>query len=170
MTNPPESNGKNKKKRTGCLGVIAALIIVIVVVASCGGGDGDKSSNSTQATQSQTQGSASESSAPEAKKDDIPVEYQNALESAETYVDMNMSKKGLYDQLKSKDGDQFPPEAAKYAVEHVKADWKANALESAKMYQKEQHMSKSAIREQLTSSSGDQFTQSEADYAIKHLS
>ena len=64
---------------------------------------------------------------------------------------MHMSKQGIYDQLTSDYGGQFSDEAAQYAVDHVQADWNANALVAAKNYQKTMAMSQEAIRDQLTS-------------------
>lgn len=101
----------------------------------------------------------------------VPAEYENALEMAQGYSDkLHMSKARLYDQLTSQHGERFDPAAAKYAIKHVDADWKANALAMAEDYRSIEHMSKSRIREQLTSEHGEKFTQSEADYAVKHLS
>lgn len=54
-------------------------------------------------------------------------------------------------------------------MDHLVADYKANALEKAKDYQKTMHMSRSAIYEQLTSSYGEKFTAEEAQYAIDNL-
>ena len=82
---------------------------------------------------------------------------------------MHMSKAGVFDQLTSEYGGQFPEDAAQYAIDNVDADWKANALKSAKTYQESMSMSKEAIRDQLTSDYGGQFTQEEADYAIENL-
>lgn len=104
------------------------------------------------------------------KAAEAPVEYQNALEKAQSYSDnMHMSKQGIYEQLTSKSGEGFKKKAADYAIKHVKADWNKNALKKAKSYQKDQHMSINSIKEQLTSAYGEQFTESQADYAIKHL-
>lgn len=98
------------------------------------------------------------------------MEYKNALKKAETYSEiMHMSKKAIYDQLTSEYGEQFPADAAQYAIDNIKANWKANALEKAKVYRDEMSMSKSAIYDQLTSEYGEQFTKSEAQYAINHL-
>lgn len=80
---------------------------------------------------------------------------------------MHMSKQGIYNQLTS-EFEKFSPEAAQYAVDNVKADWNANALEKAKSYQKTMSMSPEAIRSQLTSSA-EGFTEEEADYAVSHL-
>ena len=82
---------------------------------------------------------------------------------------MHMSKQGVYDQLTSEYGEQFSTEAAQYAIDNVKADWNANALEKAKSYQDTMSMSPSAIRDQLTSEYGEKFTEEEADYAIVNL-
>lgn len=82
---------------------------------------------------------------------------------------MHMSKQGVYDQLTSEYGEQFSSEAAQYAIDNVKADWNANALEKAKSYQDTMSMSPSSIRDQLTSEYGEKFTEEEADYAIDNL-
>ena len=101
---------------------------------------------------------------------DPPTEYKNALVQANQYSSMmHMSKKGIYDQLMSEYGEQFPADAAQWAVDHMHADWNANALETAKRYRDQLHMSTEAIRDQLTSPYGEQFTQDEANYAIEHL-
>ena len=80
-----------------------------------------------------------------------------------------MSKQGIFDQLTSEYGGQFTEDEAQYAIDNVDADWKENALESAKVYQEEMAMSPDAIHDQLTSEYGGQFTQEEADYAIENL-
>lgn len=65
---------------------------------------------------------------------------------------MHMSKKALYEQLISEYGEQFTEDAADYAVEKVKANWKENALSKAKMYQTQMNMSRKAVYDQLISS------------------
>lgn len=97
-------------------------------------------------------------------------EQKNALAKAQSYSDtMHMSKQGIYDQLTSEYGEQFPADAAQYAIDNVKADWKANALAKAKSYQETMNMSKKAIYDQLISKYGEQFTAEEAQYAIDNL-
>ena len=97
-------------------------------------------------------------------------EELNALKKAESYSEyMHMSKQGIYEQLTSEYGEGFEPAAAKYAIEHLKADFKKNALEKAKSYQEGLAMSKNAIYDQLVSEYGEQFTPAEAKYAIDHL-
>lgn len=100
----------------------------------------------------------------------VPIEYKNALRKAKQYSEMmHMSKQAIYDQLTSEYGEQFPAEAAQYAVDNLKADYNANALEKAKKYRDMMAMSNDAIYDQLTSDAGEQFTPEEAQYAIDNL-
>ena len=98
------------------------------------------------------------------------LEYKNALKTANTYSSLqHMSKQGIYDQLTSEYGEAFPADAAKYAIEHMTADWNYNALKTAESYSNTQHMSKRSIYSQLTSSYGEKFKASEAQYAIDNI-
>lgn len=101
----------------------------------------------------------------------VPMEYQNALEKGQNYASqMNLSKKGVYDQLTSSYGEGFAKDAANYAINHITdVDWKQNALQIAQKYQSYMHMSKASIQEQLSSSAGDKFTPNEAAYAAQNL-
>ena len=95
-------------------------------------------------------------------------EYSAALGKAKSYNSLfHMSKKRMYSQLTS-DFDKFSNDAAQYAVDHLEADYKYNALFNAKNYRKLFNMSKSRLINQLTSFI-DGFTEEEANYAINHL-
>ncbi len=95
-------------------------------------------------------------------------EYSAALGKAKSYNSLfHMSKKRMYRQLTS-NFDKFSNDAAQYAVDHLEADYKYNALFNAKNYRKLFNMSKSRLINQLTSSI-DGFTEEEANYAIDHL-
>ena len=72
-------------------------------------------------------------------------------------------------QNKLNNGEGFTAEEAQYAIEHVKADWKYNALQKGKSYYTRQNMSKSRVYQQLVSNYGEGFTAEEAQYAIDHL-
>ena len=75
-----------------------------------------------------------------------------------------MSKKAVYDQLTSSYGEDFPADAAQYAIDNMTGvDWNANALEKAKQYYYNMSMSKSAVYDQLTSNRG-------AVYNVRKLS
>lgn len=82
---------------------------------------------------------------------------------------MNMSKKGIYEQLTSEYGENFPKEAAQYAIDNIVFDWKENALIKAQSYAETMSMSDSAIYDQLISEYGEKFTAEEAQYAIDNL-
>ncbi|MGC7571917.1 Ltp family lipoprotein [Staphylococcus epidermidis] len=93
-----------------------------------------------------------------------------ALETAKSYSDdLNMSKEKIYDILTSEVGEKFSKEDAKFAIDHLNADYNKNALETAKSYAKDMHMSNDAIYDILKSPDGEKFTEFEAKYAIDHL-
>ena len=97
-------------------------------------------------------------------------EYSATLEKAKSYNSWaNMSKKRLYKQLTSKYGEKFQSDAAQYAIDHLNADYKSNALARAREYRKYNKFSKTEIYERLTSSWIGKFTKEEANYAIQHL-
>ena len=147
---------------TGLLG----LIVFIIVISAAGGGSSDTTKVNSDAVD--TSGQAEQTT--ESNEPDVPAEHKAALNKATTYAStMNMSKKGVYDQLVSDFGEKFTPEAAQYAIDNVKADWNANALAKAKTYQDKMSMSPAAIRDQLISANGEKFTEAEADYAVQNL-
>ncbi len=96
---------------------------------------------------------------------------KNALKKAISYAkNMHMSKLAVYEQLTSEYGEKFPEADAQWAVERLSdIDWKKNALEKAKSYQKGMSMSVDAIYDQLTSEYGERFTPEEAQYAVDNL-
>ncbi|ELK47406.1 Ltp family lipoprotein [Halobacillus sp. BAB-2008] len=106
----------------------------------------------------------------EPEEPSVPREYSSALSKAESYAEtMNMSKAAIYDQLVSEYGEQFPEEAAQYAIDNIEFDWKANALKKAESYADTMDMSTAAIYDQLVSEHGEQFTEEEAQYAVDNL-
>ncbi|MBF2212995.1 hypothetical protein D0413_01190 [Staphylococcus epidermidis] len=106
-----------------------------------------------------------------AKEEESATRLQKAaLETAKSYSDdLNMSKEKIYDILTSEVVEKFTKEDAKFAIDHLNADYNKNALETAKSYAKDMHMSNDAIYDILKSPDGEKFTESEAKYAIDHL-
>lgn len=103
-------------------------------------------------------------------EDNVPEEYKSALKTAESYAEtMHMSKSAIYDQLISEYGEQFSVESAKYAIDNLEFDWKANALKTAESYSETMHMSKQGIYDQIISENGEKFTTEEAQYAIDNM-
>ena len=131
-----------------------------------------KSHKKAQETNSSSEDSISDSSQSDSdtSESSIPADYSNALKQANYYCNVqNMSEKSIHDQLVSDAGGQFSEDAAKYALDHLNANWNENALKKAKSYQQDMAMSENDIREQLTSSAGEKFTAEQADYAVQHL-
>lgn len=152
------------------------IVVLIAIGVATGGEDGGDTAGDVTNTPVPTQSAASD--APEISdenenqqpQDDVPTEYISALKKAETYsAFMHMSKAAIYDQLVSEYGEQFSEEAATYAMEHLEADWNANALATAENYSETMHMSKAGIYDQLISEYGEQFTQEEAQYAVDNM-
>ena len=92
--------------------------------------------------------------------------YSAALEEAQGYNSIHLSKKRIYEMLIFKG---FNSDTAQYAINHLQADYKANALAQAREYRKNANLSKTEIYERLTSPWNGQFTKEEANYAIQHL-
>lgn len=169
--------------------LFAALVIATMTTCSMIGCGNDNSqstpvpsqseSTSSQTTQAPSR-SEPESSKPKLEKTlqqqaledtNATIGQKNALKKAIMYATKSyMSKAKLYNQLTSEYGEKFPPEDAQWAIERLSdIDWKANALEKAKMYQSKQAMSAERIRDQLSSVYGEEFEPEEVEYAIENL-
>lgn len=165
-----------KKKRF----LLPLIIVGIMIISSIANAGKDEPSTavapsadaSAAAPAAPAPAEAAAPAAPaEAAAPAVPTEYKSALKKAESYSEtMHMSKAGIYKQLTSEYGEKFSPKAAQYAVDNLKADYKANALAKAKSYQETMSMSPEGIRQQLTSEHGEKFTPAEADYAVRNLS
>lgn len=102
----------------------------------------------------------------------ITTSQQQALTSANGYLSdgQGFSRQGLINQLSSPSGEGFPVADATWAVDHSGADWKAQAVISAKGYMADgQGFSRSGLIDQLTSSSGEGFTYAQASYAVSQI-
>ena len=140
--------------------IVLIVGIVIILIGALGSGSDNSKTNDESNNSKTTQ----------EVEDNVPTEYKNALKKAESYSEtMHMSKQAIYDQLVSEYGEQFPADAAQYAIDNMEADWNANALAKAKSYQETMNMSKQAIYDQLISEYGEKFTPEEAQYAIDNL-
>ena len=148
--------------------VLLALFGVLMFVSGC------STTNTVEPSQEVVETTSVEvvepTATPEPTEDAVPSEWIAALTKAQMYVDtMPFSEQGLYEQLTAEMGEQFSPEAARYALNLVEADWNEEALEAAMIYLEDLHMSPDAIHEQLVHPNGNQFTQEQADYAIANL-
>lgn len=94
--------------------------------------------------------------------------YSAALNEAKSYNRSHYSKKRIYKLLIL---FGFNSDVAQYTIDHLYADYKANALATARDYRKYTNLSKTEIHRRLLSSSyfTGEFTEEEANYAIQHL-
>lgn len=107
---------------------------------------------------------------PEPANDEMTPAQENALASAENYLEfMHFSKAGLIKQLSSDAGDGYTKADATWAVNKLKVNWNEQAYKSAQNYQEIMPMSKVGLRKQLTSKAGEGFTLKQANYAIEKL-
>ena len=90
--------------------------------------------------------------------------YSAALKTAQGYNRFICQKKRIYEMLIY---EGFNSDTAQYAINHLQADYKANALAQAREYLKYSNLSKTEIYDRLTSPYFDKFTKEEANYAIQ---
>ena len=157
--------------------LICGVFLVLFVIGMAAPKNNTSTTTQTTQTATQTQETKKvdtpqkqEVKKEEPKKEEpqVPMEYKMALKSAEQYLrTMPFSKQGLYHQLTSDAGSKFPPEAAQYAVDNVKTNWKENAAKAAANYLKIMPMSRDELVNQLSSEAGDQYTLEEAQYGVE---
>jgi len=155
--------------------VISVALVLLVIIGFTIPKDTDIATKPTEQPTPTTTTAVEPKPTPEpepvpAPQPEVPREYRSALEKAKTYSKvLNMSKQGIYDQLVSEYGENFSPEAAQYAIDHLEANYFENAVKKANSYQDTMNMSPNAIYDQLISEYGERFTEEEAAYAIEHM-
>ena len=91
------------------------------------------------------------------------------MELAETYnASLHLSKQGLYEHLLNYDKITITEAEAQYAIDHIDADFKENAVKTAIAYRDYMGMSGQEIYDMLQSDTS-KFTLEEAQYAIEHM-
>jgi hypothetical protein len=76
------------------------------------------------------------------------------------------SKRKLIDQLSSSAGEGFSKADARWAANHVGANWYQEAVQSARDYLDMGGFSRQRLYDQLVSSYGEHFTPAQATYAV----
>ena len=79
------------------------------------------------------------------------------------------SQESLLQQLTSSSGSGFAPADAAYAINYLKPDWDAQAVDAAKGYMQMGGFSASSLTQQLTSDAGNGFTEAQAEYAVAQV-
>ena len=160
-----------KKKRW----ILSLGLILLIGVAAVGSSSEDGTSPPTADAPKATPQSdepaplASRNLAPPAEpaEPEMTSGQENALESAQGYLDMSgFSKQGLIGQLSSSAGEGFSRADAVFAANHVDVNWNDEAVESAQGYLDMSTFSKQGLIEQLSSSAGEKFTVAQAQYAV----
>ena len=165
---------KNKKPmyKRAWLGALA--IVIVAGTVGCSGADNSKEVNGgnvetiQEVSQDNSENTIAENKSENKIDDNIPMEYRSVMEKAQFYSNVvSMSKAKMYEELTA--GCGFTAEEAQYAIDNVKADWKENALKTAKATYEDMSMSKAGMYDSLTSEYGDMFTEEEAQYAVDNI-
>lgn len=164
--------------------VVLGIAVVAVAIGALSGNSDDEEQGTSQASETAVSTAKSplgdsksgQVSSPspqrpkESKGQELTLQQQNAVKSAQNYVDlMPFSKSGLIKQLSSTYGEGYPVEDARLAVTLIDVDWFAEAVEAAEGYQEFLPMSRDGLIQQLTSEAGDGFTQKQAVHAADTL-
>jgi hypothetical protein len=103
-------------------------------------------------------------------KSEITLAMENALESAQSYLDYSaFSRLGLIDQLSSEYGEGYKLADATWAVDQLRVNWNEQAFKSAKSYLDYSSFSRQGLIDQLSSAYGEQFTLAQATYAANKI-
>jgi Host cell surface-exposed lipoprotein len=142
MENTENTTTKKFYKRWWFIALVILIFFLLI------GSLSDPAPNENQTKDVATTEQTSNDTTPDEEEPVVPREYKSALNKASSYATtMHMSKEGVYQQLISEYGEKFTPEAAKYAIDNVVADWNTNALVKAKNYQETMSMSPAAIHD-----------------------
>lgn len=171
---PQEPKRKRHWVRNTVIGVIA--FFVIAGVASAIGDDSDQPADKPAASapastepkaQEPAEQPAVEEQPAQAPQPEMTLAQENAVDSAEDYLDYSaFSKKGLIEQLSSEYGDGYSRKDAIFAVNHIDVDWNEQAAMSAKQYLEYDSFSRQGLIDQLESPYGEQFTHAQAVYGV----
>ena len=175
----PQAEPKAKKpiyKRWWAI-ALAAIIVLGGISSATGGGDeptkakDDTVSAAVEQPKDEATAEEKAEAVPEPKPEpEMTTSQENAIESAESYLDFSgFSKQGLIDQLSSQYGDDYPRTDAIFAVRHLDVDWNAEAVESAESYLEMSGFSRPGLIDQLSSKYGDQYTVAQATYAANKV-
>jgi hypothetical protein len=178
-----ETRIKKFLKITGIVvGAFLALCVVIALVAPAP--SEDKAEATPRVEQQQRKSVENVTTEPQKADDQIekneptpePAEpemtsgQENAVESAESYLEYSgFSREGLIQQLSSDAGEGFAKADATFAVNHVDVNWNEEAVESAQDYLDYSSFSSDGLIEQLSSSAGEGFTLAQAQYAVDQV-
>ena len=133
------------------------LLVLAVAATGCGGKSSDSGTGSSVSMSERLGGGDTT-----AKR---TPSLQSAFDAARYYLDNEaVSKVALLQRMSMNGFETYSEAEALYAVNHVDAEWKAEAVEDAK--HREPPLSAKRLMEYLTEADG--FSKAEATYAVSH--
>ena len=148
-------------RATASAALAAALAVAVVAVVA--GGSSDDSGTGSSVTTSKRSDGGGETTAARAPS------LQSAFDSAKYYLDNEEggSKHALLQRVALGVPERYSKAEATYAVNHVRVDWNARAVEGAKGRLESQGLSKRSLMWYLTAADG--YSKSEATYAVSRV-
>jgi hypothetical protein len=135
------------------------LLVLAVAATGCGGKSSDSGTGSSVSTPERMGGGDTT-----AKR---TPSLQSAFDAARYYLDTEaVSKVALLQRMGWGVGESYSEAEALYAVNHVDAEWKAEAVEDAKNREPDTPLSPKRLMVYLTEADG--FSKAEAMYAVSH--
>ena len=132
-------------------------LVLAVAATGCGGKSSDSGTGSSVSTSERLGGGDTT-----AKR---TPSLQSAFDAARYYLDTEaVSKSALLQRMGGGVGGAYSEAEALYAVNHVDADWRAEAVEDAK--NRDPPLSPKRLMEYLTLDNG--FSKADATYAVSH--
>ena len=149
--------------RATAIAALAAALAVAVVAVVAGGSSDDSGTGSSVGTLEGSGGGD------DTTRRRTPSQ-QSAFDAARYYLDNEegLSKSAVLQRMAWNDGQTYSEDEALWAVDHVGADWKAQAVEDAKRrIRDEPGISKKKLIAYLASADG--FSKAETAYAVDHV-
>jgi len=129
--------------------------------------EAQKAADAEKKAEKASEDAAKKAEADEKAKPSMTKSQEQAIGSAEDYLEYSaFSRKGLIQQLSSDAGEGFSKSDAKFAVDHIKVDWNEQAAKSAESYLEYSNFSRKGLIQQLESEAGEGFTHAQAVYGV----
>jgi len=149
------------------------LLVLAVAATGCGGKSNDSGTGSSVSTDDSGTGSSVSTSersggGGETTATTRPISLQSAFDAARYYLDTEaLSRSALLERMGWGVGGSYSEAEALYAVNHVDAEWKAEAVQDAKNRLEDQGLSRKWLMWYLTEADG--FSKAEATYAVSRI-
>lgn len=153
--------------------LILIVFVSVILVSTCAGyvaSMSDPATTTYDASIDKVWASETGPATPPKAGGKLSVSQQEAMDSAQSYVDFGQfSKAKLIRQLSSGVVENYTKAEATYAATHIDVDYKQEALQAAELYLEIGGFSRATLIKQLTSSAGEEFTKEQAIYAADQV-